>query len=107
MKNEIAERTVAQEVAREEATVAARCLKAVKIAGLASVTSGAGKVIEDYLAETENLSPNADGRKLAREVTREEAKLVMKILASVTGTKLRAVGDAFAAALHGYLEEEG
>lgn len=106
MKNEIAERTVAQEIARKEAAVAARCLKAVKVAGLASVTSNAGKVIVDYLAETENLSSNAEGRKLAREVTREEAKLIMKILASVTGTKLKAVCDGFAGVLRGYLAEE-
>lgn len=106
MKNEIAERTAAQEIVYEGARVAKRCIWGLNIAGLGTVASGICNALMAYTADVEKLAPNPEGRMLARQVVREETRLIIKCLTGLASGKVGKLCDAFTGELREYLAEE-
>ena len=100
------ERTIAQEIVREGVDLTVKCLKTVKIAGLKSAVSGITAALGAYQEKTAGLAPNPEGRKIARQVVREEAAVLVSCIGSITSAKVQNLTEGFSAVLKEYISHE-
>ena len=94
------ERTIAQEIVREFADLALKCL-----ADGSFGVPGAGimNALIAYEIEVDHLEPNIEGQKIARETMREEAQLIARSLTGLAGGKTQKALDGIVSVMEQYL----